>query len=88
MNDQQIKNEKAASKNIFKFTCNQLQKTQDYVKNRSRSKTDDVKLKRDKNQDRHLTDTEQETLKKNKKCFLCKQEEHMIRDCSQKISDQ
>src|SRR5690625_2524907 len=69
VNDQKIKSERAASRDVFKLTRDQSRKTQNYVRNKSKSKTDDIKLKRDKSQDRRLTDAERETLRKNKKCF-------------------
>ena len=52
VNDQKIKSEKAASRDVFKFTRDQSRKTQNYVRDKSKSKTDDIKLERDKNQDR------------------------------------
>ena len=34
------------NRNVFKITCNQLQKTQDYVKNKNKLKTDNIKFKK------------------------------------------
>ena len=54
MNNQKIKSEKAVNRNVFKFICNQLQKTQNYIKNKSKSKINNIKFKKNKNQDKCL----------------------------------
>lgn len=77
-----IDDKESANRLIFKSTRDKQARAKNYVKKKS-----NLNSERDffaKRSEKRMSDAEKKSLKREKKCFVCKQERHMIKDCSQK----